>query len=101
MNYLIIKAISTKVLTKCFINKFSILNRAKYFYQLYLLFLPAKRYIKCFSGTTRIDSMKSNEMLAENIDNITRAGSNFVYHHILPNININGHILIKNDIPIS
>ena len=60
--------------------------------QNYLLFLPAKRYIKCFSGTTRIDSRKSDEILEKNIKNITRSGSNFVDHHILPNININGHI---------
>ena len=35
--------------------------------QNYLLFLPAKRYIKCFSGTTRIDSWKSDEILEKNI----------------------------------
>ena len=56
--------------------------------QNYLLFLPAKRYIKCFSGTTRIDSRKSDEILEKNIKNITRSGSNFVDHHILPNIKL-------------
>ena len=35
--------------------------------QNYLLFLPAKRYIKCFSDTTRIDSRKSDAILEENI----------------------------------
>ena len=33
--------------------------------------------MKCFSGTTRIDSWKSNEMSEENIDNITKSDSNF------------------------
>ena len=54
-----VKAISTKELIKELINKFSILNRAKYLssglFQNYLLFIPAKKYIKFFSGTTRID----------------------------------------------
>ena len=55
------KAISTKGLTKELINKFSILNRAKYFssriFQNYLAFIPAKKYNKHFSGT---DLCKSN-----------------------------------------
>ena len=33
--------------------------------------------MKCFSGTTRIDSWKSNEMSEENIENITKSDSNF------------------------
>ena len=41
-------------------NEFSILNGAKYFssgiFQNYLVFIPAKNYIKYFSGTTQIDS---------------------------------------------
>ena len=52
------KAISTKELTKDLINKFSILNGAKYFtlgiFQNYLVFIPAKKYINYFSGTTKI-----------------------------------------------
>ena len=44
------KAISTKGFTKDLINKFSILNGAKYFYsgifQNYLVFITAKKYIK-------------------------------------------------------
>ena len=40
-------------------NKFSILNRAKFIslgiFQNYLVFIPAKKYIKYFSVTTRID----------------------------------------------
>ena len=47
-----VKVISTNELTKDLINKFSILNRAKYFssgtFQNYLLFTPAKKYIKYF-----------------------------------------------------
>ena len=54
-----VRAISTKGLTKDLINKFSNLNGAKYFsigiFQSYLVFIPAKKYIKYFSGTTRID----------------------------------------------
>ena len=42
-----VRAISTNGLTKDFINKFSILNGAKYFssgiFQNYLLFIPAKK----------------------------------------------------------
>ena len=44
-----VKAISTKGLTKDLINKFRVLNEAKYFssgiYQIYLVFIPAKKYI--------------------------------------------------------
>ena len=42
-----VKAVSSKVLTKDLINKFSILNGAKYFssgiFQNYLVFIPAKK----------------------------------------------------------
>ena len=71
-----VKAISTKRLTKDLINKFCIRNRAKYFslgiFQNYLVFIPAKKYIKYFSGTTRIESWKSNGMSEESIENITK-----------------------------
>ena len=70
-----VKAISTKGLTKDLINKFSILNGAKYFslriFQNYLVFITTKKYIKYFSGTTRIKSWKSNGMSEENLENIT------------------------------
>ena len=50
-----VKAISTKGLTKDLIDKFSNLNGAKYFssgiFQNYLVFIPAKKCIKYFSGT--------------------------------------------------
>ena len=57
------------------INKFSILNGARYFssgiFKNYLVFIPAKKCIKYFSGTTRTDSWKSNGMSEENTENIT------------------------------
>ena len=55
-----IKSISTKGLTKDLIDKFSIVNGAKYFssgiFQNYLVFIPAIKYIKHFSGTIRVQS---------------------------------------------
>ena len=103
-----VKAISTKGLTKDLINKFSILNGEKYFslgmFQNYLVFIPAKKYIKYFSGTTWIESWKSNGMSEENIENITKSDSNFastfVDHHLLPDMTFNGHCLIENNISI-
>ena len=88
------------------INKFSILNGGKYFslgiFQNFLVFIPAKKYIKYFSGTTRIELWKSNGMSEETIENITKSNCNFsptfVDHHVLPDINFNGHCLIKNNI---
>ena len=99
-----VKAISTKRLIKNLINKFSILNRAKYFsfriFQNYLIFVPAEKYIKYFTGTTQVESWKSNGMSEESIVNITKSDSSFtpifVDHHLLLDINFNGHCLIKN-----
>ena len=58
-----------------------------------LVFIPAKKYIKYFSGITRNYLGKSNEMPEENIKNITKSGSNFaptfVNHHVLPDIDFN------------
>ena len=104
-----VKAISTKGLTKDLINKFSVLNGSKYFYsgifQNYLVFIPAKNYIKYFSGTTWIDFWKSNGIPEENIEKITKSDSHFsptfVDHHILPDLNFNGHCLVKSNIYIS
>ena len=52
----------------------------------------------------RIESWKSNGMSEENIENITKSDSNFaptfVDHHLLPDMNFNGHCLIKNNISI-
>ena len=82
---------STKSLTKDLINKFSILNVTKYFssqiFQNYLVFIPAKKYVKYFSATTQINSWKSNEKSEESIENVTKSDSNFaltfVAHHVL------------------
>ena len=81
------------------INKFIILNGAKYFssglFQNYLVFIPAKKYIKYFSATTQIDLWKFNEMSEDNIANITKSyrkfKPTFVDHHVLPDIDFNGH----------
>ena len=76
MNYQKAKSISTKGLTKYLINNFSILNGAKYFFFVifrnYFVFIPTKKHIKNFNGTTWIDSWKSNEFSKENIENITK-----------------------------
>ena len=82
------KGISTKGLTKDLINKFSILNEAKYFYlgifQNYLVFIAAK------SDTTQ--PQKPHGMLEESIENITKSDSNFaptfVDHYLFPDMNI-------------
>ena len=86
-----LEATSTKSLTKDLINKFSILNVTKYFssqiFQNYLVFIPAKKYVKYFSATTQINSWKSNEKSEESIENVTKSDSNFaltfVAHHVL------------------
>ena len=84
------------------INKFSILNGAKYFsliiFQNGLVFTPAIEYIKCFHTTFRIYPWKSNGMSEESIGNITKSDSSFApafVHHSSLNINFNGHCLIK------
>ena len=98
-----VKGISAKRLKKYLIDKFNIANGPKYFssgiFQNYLVFVPGKTYIKNFSGTTRIDSWKSNGVSEEKIENIIKSGSNFattfVDHNLLPDISSNGHCLIK------
>ena len=90
------------------IDKFSILNGAKYFssgiFQNYLVFIPAIKYIKYFHATTRIYSWKSNVISEESTENITKSDSNFaptfVDHHVLPDTNFTGDCLIKNNISI-
>ena len=90
-----VKAISTKGLTKDLIDKFSILNGAKYFslgiFPNYLVLIPAIKHIKYFHGTTQIYSWKSNGMSEESIENITKSDSNFaptfVNHHLFPDPN--------------
>ena len=90
------------------INRFSIHSGSKYFssgiFQNYLVFIPAKKYIKYLSGTTQIDSWKSNGMSEENFKNVTKSDSKFaptfVDHDLLPDINFNEHCLINNNISI-
>ena len=90
------------------IDNFSILKGEKYFssriFQNYLVFILAIKCIKYFHGTTQIYSWKSNGMSEESVENITKSDSNFapnfVDHHSLPDINFNGHCLIKNNISI-
>ena len=81
------------------IDKLSILNGAKIFYFRNISKLFSIEY---FSGTTRTESWKSNGMSEESIENMTKLDSSFtqtiVYHHLLPDINFNGHRLIKNNI---
>ena len=63
MNYQKSSSNIIKRIKKDLIDKFSILNGAKYFcsgiFPNYLIFIPAKNYIKYFSGTTWIESRKN------------------------------------------
>ena len=60
------EAISTKGLTKDLINKYKTPNSAKYFslgiLQNYLMFIPARKYFRFFSGKPKISYWKSNGM---------------------------------------
>ena len=60
--------------------------------------------MKYFSGTTQIESWKFNEMLEENIENITKSSSSFastfVDHHLLPDMDFIEQYLRKNNISI-
>ena len=60
--------------------------------------------MKYFHSTNQIYSWKSNGMSEESIENITKSDSNFaptfVDHHSLPDINLNGPCIIKNNISI-
>ena len=64
-----------------------------------LVFIPAEKYIKYFSGTILINLWKSNGMSEENVENITKSDSNlsptFIDHHLLLDINFNRHFLIN------
>ena len=83
------------------LNKFSILNGEKYFslgiFQSYLVFISIKKYIKYFSGTTRIKLWKSNRMPEESIN----FAPIFVDHYLVPDMNFNGRCLIKNNFSIA
>ena len=62
------------------INKVCILSGAKYFssriFPNYVVSMPAKKCTEYFSGTTQIESWKSNGMSEENIENMTKSDSN-------------------------
>ena len=47
-------------------------KKLKQYQQNYLVFIPAKKYIKYFNGTTQICSWKSNGMSEKSIENITK-----------------------------
>ena len=104
-----VKAISANGLTKVLVDKFSIVNGGKYFssgiFQNYLVFIPANKYNKYFTGISRIQSWKSNGMSEESIEKITKSGTNFaptfIDHHSWPDIFFNWHCLIKNNTSIS
>ena len=59
------------------INKYRILNGAKYFsvgvFQNYLVFISANKYWKFFSGTTQIYSWKSKGTWEESIGKMTNS----------------------------
>ena len=69
-----------------------------------MVFIPAIRYIKYFHATIQIHSWKSNGVLEESIENITKSDYNFaptfVNHHVLPDINFSRYCFMKNDISI-
>ena len=81
------------------IDKFSILNGAKYFssgiFQNYLVFIPAIKHIKYFHGATQIYLRVSSGISEESFENMTKSDCNFaptfIDHHSLPDINFNGH----------
>ena len=52
-------------------------------------YFKVKKYIKYFTGTTQINSWKSNGM-----------SPTLVYHYLISDINIIGHCLISNNISI-
>ena len=89
-------------------NEYKILNDAKYFssgiFQNYLVFIPGKKYIKYFNGTTQIYSRKYNEISEETIEIITKSNSLFVpifvNHYILPDVSFNGYCLINKSISV-
>ena len=69
-------------------------------FQYYLVFIPAKKYIKYFSNTTWIDSQKSNVLFNNLQSNVRRkywkycynSAPTFVDHHVLSDINFYGTV---------
>ena len=97
-----VKAISTKGL----INKYSILNGAKYFYsgifENYLLFIPPKNILNILMVLLRLirgNLMEFKKKILKIIKSDSNLAPTFVDDHLLPAINFNGHCLI-NDISI-
>ena len=97
-----VKAISTKGL----INKYSILNGAKYFYsgifENYLLFIPPKNILNILMVLLRLirgNLMEYMKKILKIIESDSNLAPTFVDDHLLPAINFNGHCLI-NDISI-
>ena len=84
---------------KDLINKFSIIMWAKYFslviFQNYLVFMQAKKYIKYFNSTTQIDFLKSNGILGESNENVTKSDRDFAWtfvdYRLLPDMHFNRH----------
>ena len=64
--------------------------------------IPDKKCITCFTGTTQIESWKSEGNSEESIVSIAKLdgyfGPTFVDNHLLPDNNFNEHCLIKNNI---
>ena len=81
------------------INGFEILYGTKDFssgiFLNYLLFVSVKEYLKFFTWFTQIYLWKSNGMLEESIENITKSDSLFFAltfdNHMLPDVNFNGY----------
>ena len=88
-------------LTKDLLSQFSNPNWEDFFYskifQNYLEIIPVINYIIYFHGTTQICSWKYNVMARESINNFAPVS---VDHHSIPDMNFNGHCLIKNNISI-
>ena len=89
LNKLLRKAelMSTKGLTKDLINKYSIVNGAKYFssvgLQNYLIFTPPSRYITAFIRANKIYSWISKGISDESIKSPSESGSTFVPEFIV------------------
>ena len=85
MNYQTSWGNISKNINQRFDKWYKILNSANYFssgiFQNYLVFIPAKKYIKYFSGTTQIYSCKSNEMPEESIENVIKSDN--LLHQLL------------------
>ena len=69
--------------------------------QNYFIFIPAKKYIKCFSGSNDIYSWKSNGMSEKSIENINKIDYTFaptLVSYPLPYVKFDNYCLINNNI---